>query len=112
VDRDGAADVLDLCGDSGRIRLEIRLRQEDDRLRAALKRQGDVALEDQPVELLAERRGHEDDVHIRGDDLLACSSRAGIRGCAAHERRTTGKNRLDHVGRERDPVPYHREIGC
>ena len=110
MDRDCAADVLDLRRDSGWIRFEVRLRQEDDRLRAALQRQGDVTLEDEPVEFLAECRGHEDDVHVRRDDLLAGGSRAGIRGRTAHECRSARENCLDDVGVDCDPVADDRKL--
>ncbi len=109
VDRDGASDILDLCCDRGGVVLEIGLRQQDDRLRSALQRERDVALQDERIELLAEGGRYEDNVDVCRDDLLAAGSRARICGGSAHERRSAGKDRLDDVGLERDPVADDRK---
>ena len=64
--------------------------------------------------MLAERGRDEDDVDVRGDDLLAHGSRSGVGRRAPYERRPARKDCLDHaVPVEPDPVADDREVrGC
>ena len=73
------ADRMDRYADRNRLDLEQRrldvgaeigLGQDDDRGGAALPAQGQVPLEAAGIEVAVEARGQEDDVDVRGDDLL------------------------------------------
>ena len=110
VNRDRAAYALELGGDRLGLGLEVGLREEDHRLRAALERERHVALEDERVELLPERRGDEDDVDVRGDDLLAHRPDPGVRRRAPHERRPAREHGLDRR-RFRRARPSRRRPG-
>ena len=62
-------------------------------------------------EILSERRGDENDVDVRGDDLLAHRSRSRVRRRAPHERRPAWEHGLDDaVSVEPDPVADDRKV--
>ena len=69
VDRHADCDLLD--GREGAVEVcdEIALRQDDDRLRAALPGGCEVALEPAQVQIADEARHEEGDVHVRGEHL-------------------------------------------
>ena len=116
VYRDLASDLGDLGGDGVGIALEVSLREQDYRSRAALPGEREVALEDAYVHVLGERGCDEDDVDVRGDDLLAGRLRAGVVGGTAREpgaarkdRPDRGASRLTRI--ESDPVTDDGQFG-
>jgi len=90
---------------------QVGLRENDDRLGAALPGGREVALEPPPVRAAVERIDDEDDVHVRSEHLLAAATpgRLSDEGGPALEH---GANRgpaaveIDH-----DPVPDGGEVG-
>ena len=73
----------------------------------------EIALEPAQVEVAVERRHEEDDVHVRGDDLLDRLEAGGL----ARERRPPRQHGLESRGRpavggERDPVADGGQIGA
>ena len=82
----------------------------DDRARAALDREREVALEQPAVELLAERLDDEHDVDVGGDHLLARDAGCRLVRGTARDRRSPRHDVDDRARRvERDPVADDRE---
>ncbi len=110
VDRNLAADRRRPPRRRPRDRLEVGLGEDDDRPRAALEREREVALEQPAVELLSERAGRRNDVDVRGDDLLARDVRTRLVRRAARDRAfaAAGRRRLSLPGRAR-PSRRRRE---
>ena len=83
---------------------EVGLRQQDDRLRAALPRHREVALEPAHVEVERQRLDEERDVDVRGEHLLA----RRVPHLLARDRRAALEHRLDEVRRRGRRRPSRR----
>ena len=114
--RDADCDRLDLEQRGADVVAEIGLRQDDDRRGAALPTQRQVSLEPPDVEVAVEAGGQEDDVDVRGDDLL---DRLAVGGRGhPRELRPAGHDRLDErpLGpvriRDGDPVADRGQVAA
>ena len=92
---------------------EIRLREDDDGLGAALPAERQVPLEPADVQVAVEARGQEDDVDVRGDDLL--DRLAVVVGRHPRELRPPRQHGLDHGGlgrRDGHPVADRGQVAA
>jgi hypothetical protein len=112
VDGHAEGDRLDLQRAQLPLGAEVGLRQQDDRLRAALPRGREVALEPAQVEVLVQRHDQEDGVDVRGQHLLL----RGVQRDLARELRGAREDVVDG-GRvfvqpwsDRDPVAHCGEV--
>jgi hypothetical protein len=110
VDRQSDRDALDREYGFVHVLAEIGLRQDDDRLRAALPRGGDVALEAAEAEVVVEPGQEEGGVDVRGEDLVG----RVVAGVLAHEGGPPPQDRRDDGAltfglRDRDPVADCRD---
>ena len=117
ADRDrvhGDAQSRDVRGDGIWVGYQIGLRNEQHRARTALPGKGEVALEESCVEI--GDRGHdEDDVDVRGDDLLAGDIGPRVVGGTARKPRPAREYGADgrggFPGLQRDPVADDGQLG-
>ena len=109
TERDGL-DLRDHCVD---VVGEIGLGEDEHRLRSALPREREVALEAPEVHVLVDRGDDEHDVDVGGEHLLLRRLPGGL----PRELRVAGEDGLDRpallvrAGRDGDPVAYRREVG-
>jgi hypothetical protein len=87
--------------------MEVGFREDDHRLRAALPRERQVALETAEVEILVHRRDDEDDVDVGAQHLLLRGLPGGLAGELRAPRKdgTDGACVLAGTGVDGDPVP-------
>ena len=105
MNRNLPADAGELRRHRGRVVLEVGFREQHDRARAALDGEGEVALEQPAVELLAERVHDEHDVDVGSDHLLARDAGCRLVCGATGDRRSPWHDVDDRArGVERDPV--------
>ena len=107
MDRNLAADAGELRCHRGRVVLEVGLREQHDRARAALDGEREVALEQPAVELLAERMHDEHDVDVGGDHLLARDAGCRLVRGATGDRRSP-RHDVDDRARRRRARPSRR----
>ena len=99
---------LDLVEERRHVVDEVDLREQDDRLRAALPRHREVPLEPPHVEVERQRLDEERDVDVRGEHLLA----HGVPDLLAGDRRAPVEHGFDElrVGIDADPVADGRQL--
>ena len=111
MDRNLPADAGELRCHGGRVVLEVGLREQHDRPRAALDGEREVTLEQPAVDLLAERMHDEHEVDVGSDHLLARDARCRLVRGATGDRRSPRHDVDDGARRvERDPVADDRKL--
>ena len=107
VDRDAEGDRLGGQQRPLDVLRQVALRQHDHRLGAALPGHDEVALQAARVEVVPEGGDEEDDVDVRGDDLLVDLGPGDL----AREFRPPREHGVDQAAAERDPVADGRKVG-